>query len=72
MNKNRNIKPISALLSIFKDTQYTYRYIFIVNYAQKLRSYCYSLSKSFSYWASHSWLLTAGVAVKDKFRSPKY
>ena len=44
MNKNRNIKPISALLSIFKDTQYTYRYIFIVNYAQKLRSYCYSLS----------------------------
>lgn len=44
MNKNRNIKAISVLLGIFKDTQYTYRYIFIVNYAQKLRSYSYSLS----------------------------
>ena len=72
MNKNRNINALFILLRHLEDIKYTYRYIFIVNYAQKLRSYCYSLSKSFSYWASHSWLLTAGVAVKDKFRSPKY
>ena len=44
MNKNRNINALFILLRHLEDIKYTYRYIFIVNYAQKLRSYCYSLS----------------------------